>query len=281
MPSVPTKQSSVRVLEKAIAILEELQRDDRQRGRLNEIARVLELPKATAFRILKTLEKSGYVDYDDSREEYSLSEKCRHLGYPNISSILIRQARPVMTRLLAEYEQTVNLAVVENDKLVYKMAQQGIRSIRCMNAIPGVKLPWKQTALGRSILAYLPEAQVDERVRSNSGSKLSKKDLDAFLKELDRIRSDGFALDIEESEQGLCCVSAAIFDGADKPFAALSISGSSGVLKPDVLPLVGRRVVEECRSLSSTTGALNPPYPSLLRKLSVQSRRSRPSERLR
>src|SRR5690606_38986831 len=140
-----------------------------QRGRLNQIAKVLALPKATAFRILKTLEKSGYVDYDESCEEDSLSEKSRHLGYPNISIVLIRQARPVMTRLLAEFEQTVNLAVVENDRLVYKVAQQGIRSIRCTNALPGVLLPWNQTALGRSILAYLPDAQVRAKVRDNSG----------------------------------------------------------------------------------------------------------------
>jgi len=272
MQSDPSKQSPVRVLEKAIAILDELQKDERQRGRLNKIAKGLKLPKATAFRILKTLEKSGYVDYDETCEEYSLSEKARHLGYPNITSLLIRQARPIMTRLLAEFEQTVNLAAVESDRLVYKVAQQGIRSIRCMNAIPGALLSWKQTALGRSILAYLPEAEVVAKVRVNSGNKLSERDLERFLQELKRIRSDGFALDIEESEEGLCCVSAAVFNGSDRPFAALSISGSSGALKPDVLPVVGRRVVEECRTLSATLGALDPPYPSLLQKFSPSNR---------
>jgi IclR family acetate operon transcriptional repressor len=269
MRSDPSKLNPVKVLEKAFAILEELQKDDRQRGRLNQIAVSLRLPKATAFRILKTLELLGYVDYNETGETYCLSDRARNLGYPNISSVLMRLARPVMTRLVAEFEQTVNLAVVEMDRLVYKAAQEGLHSVR-MQPIPGVLLPWEKTALGKSILAYLPKAQVAAMVNSTSASRHSGGVFDKSLRGLEQIRLDGFALDIEESERGLCCVGAPIFDRSNKPFASISISGSSGVLTPGVLPRVGRRLVEECRALSAALGCSDTPYLSSVPQPSFQ-----------
>jgi IclR family acetate operon transcriptional repressor len=272
MRSDPAKLHAVKVLEKAFSILEELQRDDRQRGRLNQIAASLRMPKATAFRILKTLELLGYVEYNETGETYCLSERARNLGYPTISSVLVRLARPVMMRLVAEFEQTVNLAVVEMDRLVYKAAQEGLRSVR-MQPIPGVLLPWAKTALGRSILAYLPKAQAVTMVNTNPARKLSEDTFERSVRGLAQIRSDGFALDIEESERGLCCVGAPIFDRFNKPFASISISGSTGVLTPDVLPHVGRRLVEECRGLSTALGCSDAPYLSFVQQPPSNSER--------
>lgn len=268
----PSKLSPIKVLEKAFSILEELQKHDGQRGRLNHIAASLRLPKATAFRILKTLQLLGYVTYSEADETYFLSDKTRDLGYPNISSVLMRLARPVMTRLVAEFEQTVNLAIVEVDQLVYKAAQEGLRSVR-MQPIPGVPLPWEKTALGKSILAYLPKAQVVMIVHRSSASRLSGRAFEKFLRELEQIRLDGFALDIEESEPGLCCVGAPVFDRSGKPLASISISGSTGALAPGVLSRVGRRLQSDCRNLSAALGCSGEPYPPHVQPPSFQSER--------
>jgi DNA-binding IclR family transcriptional regulator len=82
------------------------------------------------------------------------------------------------------------------------------------------------------ILAYLPKAQVVMIVHRSSASRLSGRAFEKFLRELEQIRLDGFALDIEESEPGLCCVGAPVFDRSGKPLASISISGSTGALAP-------------------------------------------------
>ncbi len=254
--SKPRASHDIKVLAKTFEILEALHRSDDKGARLSEIAATVKLPKPTVFRILRSLEKLGYVVFDTGLETYRIAQRLKDLGQSRLSEVIGRLGRPAMMRLLAEFEQTVNLATFENNTLIYKDMLEGLRSVR-MQPVPGTFLRLTHSALGKSLLAFLPAervlALVDGQSRSgqNPGSALKAS---SFLRELQRIRKLGYAVDNQQVEQGLCCVAAPIFDKQGHPVASISISGSSSVLTPAIIRQIGMRVRQACDEISLSLG---------------------------
>jgi IclR family acetate operon transcriptional repressor len=253
-----SEQNPVKVLRKAFQILEALHRTAKGGARLSEIVAAVKLPKPTVFRILRTLEALGYVAFDGALETYRISQRLKDLGQSNVSELVSRLARPIMMTLLAEFEQTVNLALFEDGRLVYRDMLEGLRSVR-MQPIPGVFLSMTESALGKSILAFLPKEQVLSLMRmSNISARNSGRNepTGLLLQELDKVRRDGFAVDDEQVEKGLRCVGAPIFDQNGKPIASISVSGSTSVLHGPVMRKVAKKVKRACDEISQELGFL-------------------------
>jgi IclR family acetate operon transcriptional repressor len=253
-----SRSGQIKVLAKAFTVLEVLHHNSPEGVRLNKVAARVKLPKPTVFRILRTFEALGYVAFDSSSEAYSIAAKLKDLGHPSITSVLLRLARPTMVRLVAEYEQTVNLALIEGPRLVYKEMLEGLRAVR-MQPIPGVYLSPEKTALGKSILAYLPRERALSMLASSRTSRPRNSPqalLDSLSRQLQDVRRLGFAVDEEESERGLCCVGAPVFDKTGEPIASISISGGTGQLTPEVIYRAGRRLKHECFEISFALGYL-------------------------
>jgi IclR family KDG regulon transcriptional repressor len=166
---------------------------------------------------------------------------------------LTRLARPSMMRLLSEFEQTVNLALLEQGKLVYKDMLEGLQSVR-MQPIPGTFLSLSNSALGLSILAFLPRQKVQLLLKGAGSKALSPTKIEKLLSELKKVREAGYALDNEMFEKGLRCVGAPIFDKEGQPIGSISVSGSSSILTHRVTRLISRRVKEECDRISTALG---------------------------
>ena len=249
------RSHDIKVLAKTFEILEALHRTNDNAARLSEIASTVKLPRPTVFRILRTLEKLNYVVFDGVLETYRIAQRLKDLGQSHLSEVIGRLGRPAMMRLLAEFEQTVNLAIFENDKLVYKDMVEGLRSVR-MQPIPGTFLALSQSALGKSILAFLPREHVlsilrkeAQLLRAPSRSRISSR-----LAELLKVRKRGFAIDDQEFEKGLRCIGAPIFNKEGKPVASISVSGSTSILTPATIQLVGKRVKQACDEISLELG---------------------------
>ncbi|MBM3814012.1 MAG: IclR family transcriptional regulator [Acidimicrobiia bacterium] len=224
---------AVKVVSKAFALLETLQNSSSGTG-LSELASAVRLPKPTAHRILRTLEGLGYVE--GNQGVYRTTDKLKELGHPPESALVRKLARPAMARILAEFEQTVNFAVLENGQLIYRDMLEGLRSMR-MQSTPGIHLSLTKTALGRSIVAHWP-------------AEASGLPAEMYA----QIRRKGYALDLEESEPGLCCVGAAILGRDGRPVAAISVSGSSAVLREEVIRRAGGKLRRECEEISKALG---------------------------
>ena len=141
------RSHEIKVLAKTFEILEALHRTNDSGARLSEVSSIVKLPRPTVFRILRTLERLGYVVFDGSLEAYRIAQRLKDLGQSPLSEVIGRLGRPAMMRLLAKFEQTVNLAIFEKDMLVYKDMLEGLRSVR-MQPIPGTFLSMPQSALG-------------------------------------------------------------------------------------------------------------------------------------
>jgi IclR family transcriptional regulator, KDG regulon repressor len=139
---------------------------------------------------------------------------------------------------------------------VYKDMLEGLRSVR-MQPIPGVFLSMPESALGKSILAFLPRERVLSLVRSsNTKPPNSRKNgwTTALFRELDQVRRSGFAVDNEQVEKGLRCVGAPIFDRNGQPIGSISVSGSTSVLHGAAIRSVAKRVRHACDEISRELG---------------------------
>jgi DNA-binding IclR family transcriptional regulator len=244
----------IKVIAKAFRVLEALHQLDGNGVRLSEIAVTVKLPTVTVFRILRTLESLGYVNFDGASETYRLAQPLKDLGQANEAVMLTRLARPGMMRLLSEFEQTVNLAHLEQGKLMYRDMLEGLRSVR-MQPIPGTFLSLVNSALGLSILAFMPKRKAQLLLQNAGGTPaLSPARREALFADLNKIRAVGYALDNELFEKGLRCVGAPIFDKEGQPIGSISVSGSSSILTHRVTRVVAKRLREECGQISAALG---------------------------
>lgn len=254
---VPVRSNSnlVRPVESAFRILDLLSQS--QEGKhVSELARTLDLPKATVFRILFTLNHLGYARKDSSTHTY---HSCREIAwFPRDEGYetLRRVARPHMERLLTRFEQTVNLAVLDRGQALYIEILEGLRSIR-MSANVNTYTPVHSTAVGKSMLAFLHPVEAEEILQRSSLSKLTARSITSvrtLLKALSKIRDEGFAVDNEETEKGARCVGAPIFDLRGRPIGAISISGPISAVTQKATRQIALSLVAACSKISSQFG---------------------------
>lgn len=247
----------LKVVDKTFAVIETLaQKPDGVR--LSDLSRTVKQPKATTFRILYTLSRLGYVEQDRVSGIYRLSSKSRWFVKEEVRETLKRVSRPYLGKLLNKFEQTVNLGLLDRDRILYIEVLEGLRSIRMSNTA-NTYAPLHCTALGKAILAFLsPEAAED--IMSNLPlTRFTSKtvtSIPALRKQLHEARSRGYAVDDEETERGARCVAAVVFDSRDTPLAAISVSGPITHISPPRVKTIAYAVVKICREISSQLGYL-------------------------
>jgi DNA-binding IclR family transcriptional regulator len=120
---------SIAVLDKTFSLLEVLARMGRA-ATLADLARESRLPKPTAYRILRSLRDLGYVVQSDRGGAYSLSERLQSLGEQGRDESLREKAAPLMRRLHAEFDETVNLGVLEGIYVRYAWVLETTHALR-------------------------------------------------------------------------------------------------------------------------------------------------------
>jgi IclR family acetate operon transcriptional repressor len=245
----------VTAVDRVVWILEAL--GEAEGLRLSEVSRVAHLTEATAWRYLSRLALHGFVERDEGSERYRLGSRLFQLGQRALSERDPREvALPIMAKLRAEYDETVNLAMRIEDELVLVEALESTRSIR-KGARVGESDVWHSSSVGKAILAYLPEHEALRILERRGCPRTTPKTLataDEFLRDFEGVRERGYAIDDEESEEGLCCVGAPVFDRHRRPSYAFSFSGPANRFSPGLAHEMGRAVKGAARTLSLKLG---------------------------
>jgi DNA-binding IclR family transcriptional regulator len=194
---------------------------------VTEIGRRINLDPSTTFRMLVTLEEHGFVRQDPTRGKYRLGVSCLELGSQFLKFNDIRKsAVDAMQKLRDQFGETVHLGILDSHEIVYLEKMPGLRAIGLMSSRVGGRAPAHATAIGKVLLAYLPEGELSARTsrwkltRCTANTITDWKDLE---KETAWVREQGYALDNQEFEIGVQCVAVPIF--SHKGIAgALSIS---------------------------------------------------------
>jgi DNA-binding IclR family transcriptional regulator len=248
---------TIHVLAKALDLLELLGSNGSALG-LAEICQRLNLPKSSVFRYLATLEHRGFVKRNPDTNQYRLGLKLLELGNVVVSQFDVREAAlPVMRGLHDLAEETVNLAVIDNYQVVYIEVLEGkSHSVRIVGQ-PGQRQLAHSTAVGKAILAYMPQAEVDALVRRHGLPAFTTKTItttEALQADLAGVRARGYAMDEEESDAGVRCVGVPIFDHHGGVVAGISISAPIDRMAPARLEKIRRELVAGAATISRQLG---------------------------
>jgi DNA-binding IclR family transcriptional regulator len=234
----------VQAVDRALDVLEAFQGSEETS--LNTICKRVGLNKSRTFRLLCTLARRGYVERTPNGLGYTLGLKLFERA-AHFRRDLKQSAYPYMERLRKEFNETVNLAVIHNGKLLYLNILESSRPFR-MAAVVSSQMPILTTSLGKSMMAYSPSEDFGALLRPLSPLEMKK-----LRRELEVIRERGYAHDHEENEPGVSCVGAPIFDNSGRPAAALSISGPTGRVLPREKE-IGLALAACCRDFSKQLG---------------------------
>jgi IclR family acetate operon transcriptional repressor len=272
MQVAPAHTGDVPALRKGLAVLELLAAE----GPLTllEIQRRGSLNKTMAFRVIRTLRETGYVDHDLHAHRYSLTLKLLKLGGAVVARLdVVAAGKPILDRLRAEFGETINLGVMDDGQVVYvAMAESSRPGLRMASRVGGHGC-LHSTAMGKAILAYLPEAERNQLLTNLPRPRVTPStlvDLEELHRELERTRERGYAIDNEENEVGARCVGVPILDDTGHPLAALSVSGPAARIADDALGAMANRLWRASREIAAALGN-DDPTASLH---SVTSRRS-------
>jgi IclR family acetate operon transcriptional repressor len=217
--------SGVQSLDRALLLLETLA-DAGGSQRLAELEAATGLPLPTVHRLLQSLMHNGYVRQEASRR-YTLGPRLIRLG-ESAGRALGAWARPHLAGLVADIGETANMAVLEGDAVVYVAQVPSAHSMRMFTEV-GRRVPAHCTGVGKALLSELPDGEVLDLLRrtgmpANTPSTLTEPE--ALLRELDRIRTQGWATDDAEQEVGVRCVAVPVKGAPAR--TAISVSGPSG-----------------------------------------------------
>lgn len=219
-----TRAGRVAVLDKAFSVLEALDEFARPMP-LRDVVEVTGIPKATAFRILQTLHDLNYVGQDSASGNYRLTMRLAQLGRETRFDGLLARTQPHLDRLHARFDETVNLGVLEGDRVYYLRSLETSQPLRWI-VRPGSSDAFHSTALGRAIASHLPQAERERLLEMGpfeartAGTPTSVDELGEILA---RARREGWAFDDEHNDKGVACLAVPLLDG-NKPVAAISIA---------------------------------------------------------
>ena len=194
---------------------------------LTEIASALEIPITSASDILNALLEKGMIEVIDKRSKiYGIGVKAYFIGNAFIANTtLVDKAKDIIEELGKKVHKTVFLGKEVNGRITYIYKYEPENNLVATCPI-GSRTNLHCTSLGKCILA-----SDDELLKSLEGKELVKKtdytitEYDELVKEVDKVRAQGYATDDKEQNEHLLCIGAPVFDGSNKAIAAISISG--------------------------------------------------------
>jgi DNA-binding IclR family transcriptional regulator len=250
----------VQVLDRAAAILQALA-DAPTDLAPAEIAERLRLHKSTIHRLLMVLEQHGFIRKQADSGKCALGLKLFELGSRAAKGLSLRtHAQPFLARLVGETGETAHIGVLDEGDIVSVANVEGPRTLRMPSTV-GRRTPAHCSALGKAVLAFLPQSTVDELIARRPLSPLTSKTLitrSALVADLRRIRVRGYAIDDEEIEKGLRCVGAPVRDYTGLVVGAVSIAGPAFRITKRKIPALAGSVMAVAGNLSAELGYHSP-----------------------
>jgi DNA-binding IclR family transcriptional regulator len=224
---------------------------------VTEIAKHVKVHKSTVYRFLRSLTELGYVHQDPTSEKYKISLRLLDLAGHLLSGLDIRNtARPDLERISDSTHETIHLAVLERDEVIYIDKIDSNQPLR-MHSYIGQKVPIYATALGKVLLAWDAQSTLQRVLGRGSLPRFTDKTITEpvdLMEELKKIRECGYALDQEESILGVFCIGAPILDIRGGVVAAISISMPKLRFKEERLPYLKDLITEGAAEISQKLG---------------------------
>jgi len=260
-------ESASQSAEKLLVIMEYLA-GCRMPVRLQDAAESLGMTQPTLLRYLKALMKFNYAYQDEDTLRYSLTWKVCKLGQ-NISGHLALRSicAPHLNKLAGTYNAGACLVIMQDYTSVYlDLADTDDTLMHSLRHI-GKQAPLHSTGSGKILLSSLTDRELEGFISVMGLPKLTEHtlmDKKQLVRELNQIRKQGYAIDDEECEKGIRCVSVPLRDFQNKTVAAISVFGPAdkidcGVITDKILPHLIEVSAEISARLGYSTNEHNTP----------------------
>jgi len=224
-------------VKKAFNLLELFSNSKSQWG-VRELARKIGAHESTTYRMMSTLESLGVLYKNPDNDKYALGLKLYDLGKRvKVYDSLVKLSHPELEKVADEIEETVHLGIWNKNEVLMIDKVEGEKGLRLDSRI-GQSSPVYCTGLGKALLAFRYSDLLDEIYSKNDLKQFTPYtilDKDELLSELEGIRINEYAVDRQEFELGLICVSVPVFNNEGHVVAALSAAGPSVRFKEDQL----------------------------------------------
>jgi IclR family transcriptional regulator, KDG regulon repressor len=246
----------------ALDVLEELSKSGGEVG-VTDLSKRLKLHKNNVFRLLATLELRGYVDQNLETEDYRLGVKSLQLGQAYLTqSSLVARAMPILKELSHEIGETISLAVLQNGEVRFPLSIESKRPVKVSPRI-AVSFPAKQSAVGRLLMAQLPDAILVEMLSGNSPQDA------AIQNQLSDLRTQGVIIDRGAVEADVVSIGKVVRRSGNE------VVGAVEILLPQyraqiesVMPQIDEAVTKLSTALGATRGGL---AASIEKEVSVET----------
>jgi len=254
----PASRYRVQVLDRTIAVLQAVA-DSETDLAAADIARQLRLHKSTVHRLLVVLESYRLIK-KGPEGAYGLGTRLIELGECAIARLKLSEyAEPHLRKIAEETGEGAHVTILNGTELLSIAHVEGRWNLHSLTRT-GQRTQISCTAAGKAVLAFLSDEACDDLLARLPLRRSTRRTIvkpSAMKVELVRIRAQGYAVDDEEFEEGLRCVSAPVFDHRGHVVASLSMAAPVFRLRKERVPQVARLVVAAAQGLSDDLGRRN------------------------
>jgi DNA-binding IclR family transcriptional regulator len=232
-----------------------------QRGEpatVGAIVSALQIPKSTAYELVRTLTEAGYLEPAGRNAGLFLGRKLFELGMAYRGQVdLLRDGSQIVEELRDASGETVQLSVLENDMMLVLLKEEGSHSIRIISRV-GSRVPVNWAAAGRLLVSGLDDATLGALLKRSvrqSPTGRSITDVSKLMQQIRKFRKQGYATELNEANEHAGCVAAPVIDGSGRCVAAISIVVPEHRLGKQNRENLIKKVREAAAKLSGRLGA--------------------------
>ncbi|HHZ09628.1 MAG TPA: IclR family transcriptional regulator [Rhizobiales bacterium] len=257
-PDTGSTAGTVQSLQRGLQILDMVVQA-REPLRLADIARDLEMDRASAFRLLQTLERNSLVAKDPLRKNYTVGGRLLQWASTIGQDVnLVATARPYLEQLVSRTNESGHFGVMSKDKALL-LDYIGSRGTIVVQNRVGVFEPLHCTALGKALLAFQPAARREALIGSMRFERYTDSTINdraALEKTIDKVRREAVAYDEGEYNGVLYCVAAPVIGRDGDAIGAIGVSmvRPIAVGSPEHIARVAAEVRAAARAMTAALG---------------------------
>lgn len=225
---------------------------------IGEIVSALQIPKSTAYELVRTLSDSGYLEPGRRGGGIYLGRKLFELGMAYRAQVdLLRDGSQIVEELRNDCGETVQLSVLENDMMLVLLKEEGSHPVRIISRV-GSRVPVNWAASGRLLVSDLDDNELNSLLSKSvrqSPTGRATLEIDKFIQQVRKARKQGFFSELNETNEHAGCVAAPVIDGTGRCVAAISIVAPEHRLTKTNREALTKKVCAAAAELSKRLGA--------------------------
>lgn len=242
-------------LQRTLAMLEAVIADSGSRS-VSAIARDIGIPIATAHRQVATLVAEGYLARSGGGRHIAGAKLLGLLHRLDEKQVVTNAAAPPLHELAGRVRAVVQLGTFENEMVTYRIKTgQGAASLFTK---VDQQLEAYCSGIGKVLLAHLPEDQLRAYLATGPFVPLTRRTItnpEALARELEKVRTEGIAVDDGEITEGMYCIAAPIRMDDGRVIAAISITRTSGTIDREREPEIRRMLLDTAQTIEQRVQA--------------------------